>query len=106
MIVSLNVRIEGMAAELEQAGEARNVANADNSELYEKIASQEEELYGQKQVSIELLEQLKDLEFQLQQAQAKIAELLTQIEYLEKHQAIYIAKKNDKVDKVLANYIN
>ena len=36
----------------------------------------------------------------------KISELLDVNEMLEKGQAIYIAKKNDKVDKTLANYIN
>ena len=36
----------------------------------------------------------------------KIEELLNINEMLEKGQAVYIAKKNDKVDKTLANYIN
>ena len=36
----------------------------------------------------------------------KISELLDINEMLEKGQAIYIAKKNDKVDSTLANYIN
>ena len=36
----------------------------------------------------------------------KISELLDINEMLEKNQAIYIAKKNDKVDKTLARYIN
>ena len=36
----------------------------------------------------------------------KVEELLDINEMLEKGQAIYIAKKNDKVDKTLGNYLN
>jgi hypothetical protein len=36
----------------------------------------------------------------------KVIELLDVNEMLEKNQAIYIAKKNCKVDKTLANYLN
>lgn len=31
---------------------------------------------------------------------------MTQVEMLEKNQAIYIPKKNDTIDKALANFIN
>ena len=39
-------------------------------------------------------------------AEEKIQELLDLNEALEKNQAIYIAKKNDKIDKTLGNYLN
>ena len=39
-------------------------------------------------------------------AQEKIQELLDLNEQLEKNQGVYIAKKNDKIDKTLGNYLN
>ena len=39
-------------------------------------------------------------------AQAKIKELMDLIEHLEQGQCIYIAHKNDKIDFLLANFIN
>lgn len=76
-IISLNLRIETLNIEISATGEARNVVKNDNEDLHEKILSLEEELYESKQTTVDLLEQLRDLEFQLQQAQAKIAELMT-----------------------------
>ena len=39
-------------------------------------------------------------------AEQKIQELLDINEMLEKNQAVYICKKNDKIDKTLGNYLN
>ena len=39
-------------------------------------------------------------------AEEKIQELLDLNEALERNQAIYIAKKNCKIDKTLGNYLN
>ena len=39
-------------------------------------------------------------------AEEKIQELLDLNEALEKNQAIYIAKKNDKIDQTLGDYLN
>ena len=46
------------------------------------------------------------LENAYQFAEEKIRELLDLNEALEKNQAIYIAKKNCKIDKTLASYLN
>jgi hypothetical protein len=55
---------------------------------------------------LDLLEQLKGLETKAILAEEKIRELLDINEMLEKNQAVYIAKKNDKTDSTLANYLN
>ena len=39
--------------------------------MSDKMAVLQEELYEQKQLTLELLEQLKDLEFQLEESQAQ-----------------------------------
>ena len=36
----------------------------------------------------------------------RIKELMNIVEMLEKNQAVYIAKKNDPIDKALGNYVN
>jgi len=43
----------------------------DNCDMSDKMAVLQEELYEQKQLTLELLEQLKDLEFQLEESQAQ-----------------------------------
>ena len=45
-------------------------------------------------------------ESKLAMAEEKIEELLDLNEMLEKNQAVYIARKNDKIDKTLSNYLN
>ena len=44
---------------------------------------------------------MKDLEVKITLLESKIEELLDINEMLEKNQAIYIAKKNDKIDKTI-----
>lgn len=92
--------------DLANSEEARRQLQEDLSELNEKHIGIEEELYESKNIQLDLLEQLKDMEELNAGLEAKITELLDINEMLEKGQAIYIAKKNDKVDKTLANYIN
>ena len=81
--------------------------------MNDKVVKLEQELYESKSISIELLEKLKDLEFQLsdshiqiQTLQSRIAELLHKISLLEKNQAIYIAHKGDMIDSALGKFIN
>jgi len=73
--------------------------------LNEKILSLEEELYEQRFNTVELIESTKDMEFQLSKSQSKIAELMTNIQFMENKQSIYIPKKNDDIDKALGNFL-
>ena len=77
----------------------------------------EQEIFQSKSVGMELIEQIKNceqelqsmtdyckkLEKQLQNGKQEIAKLN---ELLEKNQVIYIAKKHDKIDEGLAEYLN
>lgn len=77
----------------------------------------EQEIFQSKSVGMELIEQIKNceqelqsmteyckkLEKQLQNGKQEIAKLNEQ---LEKNQVIYIAKKHDKIDEGLAEYLN
>ena len=92
--------------DLEESESARESLKNDISELNEKIVVLEEEVYESKTIQLDLLDQLKVMEDKLITAEAKIIELLDLNEALEKNQAIYIAKKNDKVDRCLSNYLN
>ena len=84
----------------------RNLLKEDIQELNDRIIVFEEETYESKNIQLDLLEQLRDMENRNEIIEEKIRELLNINEMLEKNQAIYIAKKNDKVDKTLANYLN
>ena len=59
------------------------------------MTSLEEELYGSKTAQLDLLQQLKDLEYNQQSAIQKIQELLDENDKLYKNQAIYIGKRGD-----------
>ena len=48
------------------------------------------------------MEQLKESEAQNDEAEEKIGELIKANEDLENNQAVYIAKKRDKVDEALS----
>ena len=71
-INQLNEKIKLLNGELQKVNEARDVHKHDNCDLSDKLAALEEELYEQKQVTLELLEQLKDLEFQLEESQSQL----------------------------------
>jgi len=45
------------------------------------------------------------MDSQLSKAQSRIAELMTQLHFLENKQSIYIPKKNDSIDKALGKYL-
>lgn len=49
---------------------------------------------------------MEDLDAQLNRAQSKVVELFDLNQMLEKHQAIYIAKKRSPVDQALSVFIN
>lgn len=82
-----------------------------------KIMELEQEIFQSKSVGMELIEQIKNceqelqsmteyckkLEKQLQNGKQEIAKLNEQ---LEKNQVIYIAKKHDMIDEGLAEYLN
>ena len=119
--------------ELESSEAQRNELKNDLEDSNNKIIQMEEEMYESKQVQLDLLEQLNELnakfdeyvqewnedKFQqlleqsstdyqkkLQYAQQKIAELHNIVGSLEHTQVIYIAHKTDKIDQCLANFIN
>ena len=99
-------KLRNLEDDYDENESARESLKNDISELNEKIIVLEEELYESKTIQLDLLEQLKVLEDKLVGAESKISELLDLNEALEKNQAVYIAKKNDKVDKTLSNYLN
>ena len=57
-------------------------------------------------IQLDLVNQLKDLEYQNELAESKIEQLIKANEELEKNQAVYIGHKHDKIDKELGKYIN
>ena len=63
-------------------------------------------MFESKTIQLDLLDQLKLVEDKLNLAEEKIDELLKLNEKLENNQAVYIAHKNDKVDRTLGNYLN
>ena len=75
-------------------------------ELNEKIIILEEELYESKTIQLDLLDQVKLLEEKVDLGEDRIQELMNIVEMLEKNAAVYIAKKNDPIDKALGGYIN
>ena len=90
----------------EKSEQARRDLKIDLEEMNAKLTQLEEELYGSKTEQLDLLQQLKDLEFDQQQAIQKIQQLQEENQSLYKNQAIYIGKRHDKIDMALANYFN
>ena len=95
-----------MNLELVESEEARQFLKEDIGSLNEKIIHFEEDLFESKTIQLDLLDQLKLVENNLQLAEDKIQELININEELEKSQAVYIAHKQDKVDRTLGNYLN
>ena len=100
------LEISKLRDELDDSERARANLKNDIEELNERIVVFEEELYESKTIQLDLLDQLKLVEDKLQAAEEKIIEMINLNEQLEKNQAVYIAHKNDKVDKVLGNFLN
>jgi chromosome segregation ATPase len=105
-IDQMDSNVKELKTELERSEEQRRYQRTENFELNEKIIQIEEECYGSKTIQLDLLEQLKTLDGQLHIAQKKIEELLDINQMLENNQAVYIAKKHDKIDNQLAKFIN
>ena len=105
-IEKLNLKVKNLNIDLSESEEIRKNLKFDINELNERIIDFEEELYESKNIQLDLLDQLKEMENRNELLEDKIQELLNINEMLEKNQAVYIAKKNDKVDKTLANYLN
>ena len=106
-----------MNQKYDESQEARRQLKIDCEQLSTKIVELEEELYESKSIQLDLLEQLKQMEHKfemisqefeshLELSEQKIQQLLNINEQLENGQAIYIAKKNDKVDRTLGQFLN
>ena len=102
----MTVKVKTLKIELEESEEIRRQLKIDLDELNQTLIKSEEQLYESKTIQLELLEQLKDLELKFGFAEEKIEELKKLNYALERNQAIYIAKKNDKIDKALSTYLN
>ena len=70
------------------------------------ILELEDKFYKSQQTSLELLKQLKTVEFELEEGGHEIETLKQYIIDLKSRIAVYIPVKNDSVDKRLAEYIN
>jgi len=66
----------------------------------------EESIFEMENIQLDLVNQLRDLEYQNELAEAKIEQLLKANEELEKGQAVYIGHKRDKIDVELGKFIN
>ena len=66
----------------------------------------EQQVYEMENMQHDLVNQLKDLEWRNESLESKLNECIKVNEQLEKGQAIYIAKRNDRIDKALGNYLN
>ena len=79
-------------------------AELENASAY--IIELEEKFYSSQQTSLELLKQLKQVEFENEELLHEIETLKQYIIDLKSRIAVYIPVKNDTVDKRLAEYIN
>ena len=103
---SHKVRLANLINDLEESEGARAELKRSIQDLEEKMIGMEEDIYEMQNTQLDLVEQLKEMEGKNELAEDKIAELIKLNEQLEKNQAVYIAKKNDRVDAVLGNYLN
>lgn len=105
-ILHLNQKSKNLSAELEQSERVRQQLKQDIETLNLKIVDLEESLYESKQIQLDLLDQLQQVEGNLEGAQDKIRELLELNSMLEKDLPIYIPKKYSQIDIALSNFIN
>ena len=91
------------AKQLDQ-GKQKMQAELENASAY--IIELEEKFYKSQQTSLELLKQLKQVEFENEELLHEIETLKQYIIDLKSRIAVYIPVKNDVVDKRLAEYIN
>jgi len=66
----------------------------------------EETIFTMQTTELELINQLKEFEYQVTFLEEKVEELMRLNKVLEKGQAIYIARRDDKIDRALGSYIN
>ena len=59
----------------------------------------EENIYEMENIQLDLVNQLKELEYQNELSEDKINQLIEANKQLEKGQAVYIGHKTDKIDK-------
>lgn len=78
--------------------------------MNKKIIQLEQEIFESKTVGLKLIDQLKSCEKDLfevtESSKKKIDSLQKIIENVEKHGPIYIARKQDQIDRALANFLN
>ena len=98
--------MKNLNQDLEKSEEIRRQQRAENSLLNEKIVTIEEEYYTSKTIQLDLLEQLKKLEDQLQKSLSEVDKLVKFNKLLENNQAVYIAKKTDPIDIALSQFLN
>ena len=109
--------IDELQSELENSESARADLKSDLEDSNNRLIVLEQELFEHKSIELELLKSVSELEKQLEEVtqdkadrliylEEKCEELLNVIEQMEHGQAIYIAHKNDKIDKALANFVN
>lgn len=99
VIAKKDREIDQLRDELRESEQARFGLKQDIEELNQKIVGFEEELYESKIIQLDLLDQLKLVDDQLEEAQEKNKELMKQNADLQAGQAVYIAHKYDKIDK-------
>lgn len=99
-------KIAQISGELEASEKARREQRQENLAVNEKLVTLEEEYYASKTIQLDLLEQLKNLEEQFQSSLTKIDELLRLNKILENNQAVYIPRKSDRIDTLLAQFLN
>ena len=95
-----------MQEDLEESEKARSSLKANLTEFEEKTIMLEQEQFEMETTQLELVNNLKEVELQNESLEDKINQLLHINEELEKNQAIYIARKHDKVDQALGNFLN
>jgi chromosome segregation ATPase len=86
--------------------DAKNKLQIELENASSYIIELEEKFYKSQQTSLELLKQLKQVEFENEELIHEIETLKQYIIDLKSRIAVYIPVKNDSVDKRLAEYIN
>jgi hypothetical protein len=99
-------RIEYLTEELQKSRITIDQLKFNIEEQNTKIITMEEQFYEMETTQLDLLNQLKDMEFSNDQLEHKIELLIKANKELEKGQAVYIGHKEDKIDKAVAKYVN
>ena len=105
-LIERDEKIKRLQADLTESEDARRRLKLEVDEMTRKMIVMEEQLFESKSLQLELLDNIKLLENNLKYAEEKLRELISVNEQLERGQAIYIAKKNDRIDNLLAKELN